>query len=360
MASRDTTGHHGGGAHAAASTSTASSSTDACPCKSSRFVANMWTAAHYGDAGRLAHLLSPPHYKPPSVADEYGHTPLHYAAAAGHAECVALLLAAGAAVNAAACGALPLHRAAYGGHARVVAQLLAAGSRVDAPDTATGDGRTPLAKAASNGHAAVVGMLLAAGADAGAVDARGAAAWQLVPAGGSSSGDGARSSDVDTDTYLDALPQELLRVAALPAGERTRLLLDGGDSADSLQRLAAVLAVTAGFASPEAVVEHFRSRCRRQQQTQQPGPAPADAPSPSPQQQPPEPAPAPVDPASSFGITCPRCGALAFAIQRAPVTELTASGDDSRFDSGAAAVDLVCERCASAIVAQARRAAREA
>ena len=153
----------------------------ACPCKGSRFLLNTWSAAQHGDEGRLRHLLRD-HARDPDKLDEYGRAPLHFAAAGGHAGCVALLLRHGADANASACGALPLHRAAYGGHAGVVSQLLAAGSRRDDRDAATGDLRTPLAKAAACGHAAVCRLLLAAGADAATSDARGRAPWQLVPA----------------------------------------------------------------------------------------------------------------------------------------------------------------------------------
>src|SRR5690606_7875199 len=58
--------------------------------------------------------------------DPAGRTALHEAAAAGHAETVAALLAAGAEPAVAdATGATPLHEAARSGHAEVLRQLLA-------------------------------------------------------------------------------------------------------------------------------------------------------------------------------------------------------------------------------------------
>lgn len=331
MSTHEGPGHSRGAASAVAAA-------DACPCKTSRFIANIWTAAHYGDAVRLAHLLAPPHSKSPSVPDECGHTPLHYASGGGHSECVALLLRAGAAVNAAGCGALPLHRAAYGGHAGVVSQLLAAGSQLNVPDAATGDGRTPLAKAAANGHAAVVGLLLAAGADPAAVDARGAVAWQLVAANGGGAYDAGTAS---AESFLAALPTELQSVAALPPSERHRLLLGAGGV--SPQTLLAVLAVAAG-APPDGVIDHFRRRLQQSQLRQSELLAAAVQLAPAP----------PASPAASasFCVACPHCGALAFALQRAPVSAAAAPEGGNVGDS------LVCKRCASAMVAQARRAVR--
>ena len=58
--------------------------------------------------------------------DGAGYAALHYAARAGHAEVVALLLRAGADPNATTCagGASPLHRAAYMGREECVGMLL--------------------------------------------------------------------------------------------------------------------------------------------------------------------------------------------------------------------------------------------
>ena len=131
-----------------------------------------------------------------------GVSPLYDAAKGGHAEVVALLLKAGADVNAARTppgnqagqmqilssfarrthGQTPLYTAAANGHARIVAMLIEAGADLNAPCThfeatalrisshegasevGTTYETTPLQIAESNGHADVVELLRAAGA----------------------------------------------------------------------------------------------------------------------------------------------------------------------------------------------------
>lgn len=154
-----------------------------CPCRSSKLLTNLWTAAGHGDVARLEHLLDR-HGAVADKADEYGHSPLHFAAHAGHVRAVSLLLQRGADANARACGCAPLHRAAYAGHADVVRLLLVAGAVLNGRDDSIGDGRTPLHKAASQGHAAVVRLLLDAGAPIDALDARGLRPCDLAVACG--------------------------------------------------------------------------------------------------------------------------------------------------------------------------------
>jgi ankyrin repeat protein len=68
----------------------------------------------------------------PRIIENNGATPQFISAYKGHAEVVAQLLAAGAAVDKANNkGGTPLFVSAYNGHAEVVAQLLAAGAAVD-------------------------------------------------------------------------------------------------------------------------------------------------------------------------------------------------------------------------------------
>jgi cytohesin len=116
---------------------------------------------------------------------------------------VAVLLAAGAAVDARRIGGLePLHVAASQGRFPVAKRLLAA--RAD-PNAHDNGGWTPLHHAASEGHENVVRLLLDQGADAGAVDTEGNAPLQYailgshrsvvdlltakgIPAGGGSGG----------------------------------------------------------------------------------------------------------------------------------------------------------------------------
>ena len=123
-----------------------------------------------------------------AAVDCAGYTPLHYAARAGDARCVAALLAAGAPVDArtTGAGATPLMRAAAGGHAGVVEALLAAGADAAAVD---GDGETAAHKAAAGGHAGVLATLLAAAPGCGGVrDRRGRTPGERVGGLGSFSG----------------------------------------------------------------------------------------------------------------------------------------------------------------------------
>lgn len=105
------------------------------------------------------------------MASSDGQTPLHLAARGGHVEAVAVLIAAGTAVDAAdICARTPLHSAAETPEAsprvdRVVAALAEAGAAVNVADHA---GHTPLDLAASLGRHGVVKVLLSAGAVADA------------------------------------------------------------------------------------------------------------------------------------------------------------------------------------------------
>eukprot|EP00898_Chlorokybus_atmophyticus_P000139 jgi/Chlat1/1125/Chrsp111S08642 len=81
------------------------------------FSRGLGAAASAGDVAKVKRLLKGG--ADPNGSGGGGHTPLHYAALAGHADICRALLAAGADPNArtAAGGATPLHRAALKGHA---------------------------------------------------------------------------------------------------------------------------------------------------------------------------------------------------------------------------------------------------
>jgi cytohesin len=105
---------------------------------------------------------------PVDLADGRGNTALAWSAMRGNAQLAALLVAAGAQVDARNEDAqTPLFQAAHGGHAAIVDMLLSHGA--SATPVALRDGDTALHRAANNGHADVVDLLLAKGAP---VDAR--------------------------------------------------------------------------------------------------------------------------------------------------------------------------------------------
>jgi len=97
--------------------------------------------------------------------DEYGRTPLHYAAGDGDESRVRTLLAAGADASLADDnGWTALHFAAQAHSASITRLLLESGAHVDATDA---DGNTPLwrAVAVSRGRGEVIVVLRGAGAD---------------------------------------------------------------------------------------------------------------------------------------------------------------------------------------------------
>lgn len=102
-----------------------------------------------------------------NAAQGDGMTALHWAALKGDAELAQMLVYAGANVKATTRlgGYNPLILAAREGHADVIAVLLAAGAD---PNAATTSGTTPLMLAASSGNARAVTMLIENGADVNA------------------------------------------------------------------------------------------------------------------------------------------------------------------------------------------------
>ena len=116
-----------------------------------------------------------------NARDEYGRTPLHYAALAStNPALIAALIDAGAEVDARDGGGwTPLHDAAESNSdSTIVAALLAAGARVNARD---GHSWTPLHFAARfSSSPGVIAALLDAGADAAARDDDGKIPWDYA------------------------------------------------------------------------------------------------------------------------------------------------------------------------------------
>ena len=97
---------------------------------------------------------------------------LYYAAKQGHAQCLTLLLGAGAAVDQPTNkNATPLYFAAEQGHEQCLTQLLGAGAKVDYPNQS---GFAPLHIAAKNGQQQCLKLLLSAGAKVDKPTKRGA------------------------------------------------------------------------------------------------------------------------------------------------------------------------------------------
>lgn len=119
-------------------------------------------AARTGDADAVRAILAGDPYRV-SVRKDDRTTPLHLAAAEGHAEVAELLLRASARPDARAYGgSTALHVAAEHGRLDVVRTLLDHGA---APSPMNEAGETPLHAAARTGHVEAAGLLLDRGAD---------------------------------------------------------------------------------------------------------------------------------------------------------------------------------------------------
>src|SRR5580704_15127002 len=119
-------------------------------------------AVRAGDTDRVRALLKQD--VPLNVVDSLGGTALHDAVWEGEKSIVALLLQAGADVNAchAEAGSTPLHYAIITGHTEIAAMLIDKGADVNARYSS---GATSLHLAANRGSRAMVELLLAHGAD---------------------------------------------------------------------------------------------------------------------------------------------------------------------------------------------------
>ena len=120
----------------------------------------MHWAARGGHAAAVAAITRTPGVDL-DAADAHGHTPLHVAAALGHAGVVQELWAKGACIDPPDCfGWRPLHYATRHGHGAVSAHLIIAGSHVQAYDD---DGLTAGHLAAERGYVEILDKLLIAG-----------------------------------------------------------------------------------------------------------------------------------------------------------------------------------------------------
>jgi ankyrin repeat protein len=117
-------------------------------------------AADYGHTEIVALLLKAG--ASVDAIDKNKKTPLYLAAQNGHAKVVVQLLRAGATINSS--DAPPLLVAARRGHTAIVVQLLIAGAAVNPWNISRSHTSTPLQAAARRGHTAIIVQLLTAGA----------------------------------------------------------------------------------------------------------------------------------------------------------------------------------------------------
>ena len=140
----------------------------------------IFKSAADGNVQAVKSLLA---YKPDYATQpdkDTGNTALHYAAQAGHADVVRLLLANGANANARnQDGQTPLHMAVWKVYYRTFDALIEAGAEINAVDKR---GNTPLHAAVSRNHIGLIRYLLAHGASTTATNADGRTPWDLAVA----------------------------------------------------------------------------------------------------------------------------------------------------------------------------------
>jgi len=124
-------------------------------------VSTLPLAACVGNLARVRSLVE--QGADPNAKDEFGWTPLYWAASTGHEEVAAYLIGKGASVDVKTIDErTPLHQAAQAGVAHLVEVLISKGVDVKARDAA---GNTPLHGAAEAGRREVAELLIAKGAD---------------------------------------------------------------------------------------------------------------------------------------------------------------------------------------------------
>lgn len=138
---------------------------------------DVYTACALDDVERLSELAAE-NEAVFSQADEFGMTPLHWAARAEAISCLTMILEAGAPVNVVNKNRrTPLHLAVDLGRAKSVQMLAEAGADLDLADT---KGRTPLHRATYEGQAEVAEVLLASGADPTLENKKGKTAFEIA------------------------------------------------------------------------------------------------------------------------------------------------------------------------------------
>lgn len=152
-----------------------------CPCKFLPMSLSSFTAAEYGDIHSLSKIKDVA-----TRRDDFGYTPLHYAAQFNHLAATSLLLNLGCLVDGGGyCGATPLHRASFSGATSAMKVILEWNSDTDqdyrnttiptasqlperkccdllARDTSFGDESTALHKASAGGRYLAIYVLLEA------------------------------------------------------------------------------------------------------------------------------------------------------------------------------------------------------
>ena len=196
------------------------------------------------------------------ATSDTGITPLHMAAASGHASAIEALTAAGASPSARdiTYGKTPLHEATGRGHTKAIRALVAAGASLEAgvqPLHGGHRGLTPLHVAAALGRITSLEVLLALGASHGSQDANGdtplhvaaynghVRAIKVLAAAGASVG--AFNHAGETPLESASLEGHVEAGRALMAAVRAKKWADGADIAVFTSMIAAV--ITAAYLS---------------------------------------------------------------------------------------------------------------